>query len=258
MNKSYRLREFVSPRDGRSLILDLSAGLALGPLPGLERFPEAVASLLPRVDGLVCSPGQAARIGPRSREDAAVLVRASWTNALRGPGFVLPPETVHYVPILGAQGGLDLGASAVVIDFLLGYEEQIEGTCLRTTVQLALEGARLSLPILVQVRPEGPRVALRDRAVALGVSYALEGGADGIALPWPGKGTFGEIVEMAGDRPLWIVPEARDPLGGELEEALALGACGLWLDAVYLGAQDLDTLVFQLSSRVHAAAEPGR
>lgn len=257
-SKLYRLREFVSPRDSRSLVVDLSAGLALGPLPGFERFPEAVAPLLPRVDGVVCSPGQAGRLHGRSREDAALLVRGSWTNALRGSDFVLPPETVRYIPIVDAQGALDLGASGLVIDFLLGYEEEIEGACLRTTVQLALEGARLALPLLVQVRPSGPRVALRDRAIALGVSYALEGGADGVALPWPGPGTFRDIVQMAGDRPLWIVPSSTERAEAEVEEATALGAIGVWLDPVYLGSQDLATLVSRFGPWLHGAAEPGR
>jgi DhnA family fructose-bisphosphate aldolase class Ia len=257
--KSYRLREFISPRDGRSLILDLSAGLALGPLPGFERFPEAVAPLLPHVDGLVCSPGQAGRVRARSQKDAALLVRASWTNALRGPDFVLPLETVRYIPILSAQEGLDVGACALVLDFLLGYEEEIEGSCLRATVQLALEGNRLSMPVLVQVRPSGPRVALRDRAIALGVSYALEGGADGVALPWPGQRTCADVVAMAGDRPLWIVPASPEQAGAEAAEALAQGACGIWLDPVYVGAAALEGLLFALRAQVHPEpSEAGR
>jgi len=33
--KLYRLREFIRPEDGHSLIVDASGGLALGVLPGL-------------------------------------------------------------------------------------------------------------------------------------------------------------------------------------------------------------------------------
>ena len=39
-SKMYRLREFIDPRDEHSLIVDASAGLSLGPLPGLEKFSE--------------------------------------------------------------------------------------------------------------------------------------------------------------------------------------------------------------------------
>jgi len=45
-SKTYRLREFVRPTDGRSLVVDASAGLSLGPLPGLERFEAAVRPVL--------------------------------------------------------------------------------------------------------------------------------------------------------------------------------------------------------------------
>ena len=41
-SKAYRLREFIDPHDSRSLVLDASAGLSLGPLPGLEQFSTAV------------------------------------------------------------------------------------------------------------------------------------------------------------------------------------------------------------------------
>jgi hypothetical protein len=41
-NKQYRLRELLNPADGRSLGVDTSNGLALGTLPGLEYFAQAV------------------------------------------------------------------------------------------------------------------------------------------------------------------------------------------------------------------------
>ena len=42
------------------------------------------------------------------------------------------------------------------------------------------------MPLIVDVQPIGPRVVLMNKAIELGVSYALEGGADGIMIPWPG------------------------------------------------------------------------
>jgi len=93
-NKQYRLRELLNPADGRSLIVDTSNGLVLGALPGLEHFTETVGPLLPLLDGIVTSPGQARNLGARTRREAALLVRADWTNALRGADFVLPPENI--------------------------------------------------------------------------------------------------------------------------------------------------------------------
>jgi DhnA family fructose-bisphosphate aldolase class Ia len=229
--KMYRLREFANPADGCSLIVDASAGLALGALPGLQDFSAAVGPLLSSVDGLVASPGQATKLAGRTRQDTALLIRADWTNALRGPEFVLPPETTSYVPLLSPQDALDLGANALVLHFLLGYEEHIEAQCLRTTVQLAIAGSQVGMPLLVDVQPSGPRVALRDKAIELGVSYALEGGADGVAVPWPGRASFETIRTMAAERPLWIKPGALQDIESELAGALEPGAVGLWFNA---------------------------
>jgi DhnA family fructose-bisphosphate aldolase class Ia len=148
-SKSYRLREFIRPDDGRSLVVDASAGLSLGALPGLEQFQEAVKPILPLVDGIVASPGQARRLARRTRSEAALLLRADWTNALRGPGFVLPPEITSHVNLLDPSDALDLGASALVLYFLLGHEEHIEAGCLQKTVQLALQGSRVGLPLVL-------------------------------------------------------------------------------------------------------------
>lgn len=227
--ETYRLREFIDPLDAHSLIVDSSAGLELGSLPGLEHYPEDVTGLLPFMDGIVTSPGQARRLPQRNRGDAALLVRGDWSNARRGPGFVLPHETVHHLPILTPQEALDLGASALVLYFFLGHEEEIEAGSLRRTVQSALDGARLGLPLIVDVQPIGPRVVHFNKAVELGVSYAIEGGADGVAVPWPGEDSFRTIRHMTGDLPVWVKPTGRETADDLLDKILDLGGTGLWL-----------------------------
>ncbi len=256
-SKTYRIREFVRPADGRSLVIDTSAGLSLGALPGLEDFTQAVAPLLPLVDGIVASPGMARRLSGRTRHDAALLVRADWTNALRGPDFVLPPEMVGSVPLLEPADALDLGASALVVTFLLGHEEAVEADCLRRTVQLALTGSGMGMPLIVDVQPIGPRVVLRLKAIELGVSYALEGGADGVAVPWPGKVSFQTITTMAAGLPVWVKPETEDLAAmdsGTIQEALEAGAAGLWLGADLFAQAEPVSIVSALGGLVHAGA----
>ena len=63
------------------------------------------------------------------------------------------------------------------------------------------------MPLIVNVHPIGPRVVLRSKAIELGVSYALEGGADGVAIPWPGGASFVDIQTMAAEVPVWVKPE---------------------------------------------------
>jgi DhnA family fructose-bisphosphate aldolase class Ia len=251
-SKTYRLREFISPSDGHSLVVDTSSGLSRGALPGLEHFAEAVRPLLPLADGMVTSPGQAGKLDRRSRTDAALLVRADWTNALRGADFVLPAETISHIPLLSPEEGLNLGASALVVYFLLGYEEQIEAGCLKNTVQLALQGGQIGLPLIVDVQPSGPRVVLPSKAIELGVSYALEGGADGVAIPWPGPASLVNILTMMSGLAVWIKPTAIEVSGIELSEALSLGAAGLWLDERLFTLDEPAAALEGFRARVHA------
>jgi DhnA family fructose-bisphosphate aldolase class Ia len=211
------------------LIVETSGGLSLGPLPGLENFAAGVRPILPLVDGVVCSPGQARKLSGRTRRDAALLLRADWTNALRDPDFVLPPETISHLPLISPESALDLGASALVLYFLLGYAEEIEAGCLRRTVQTALAGAAVGMPLIVDVQPLGPRVVLHKKAIELGVSYAMEAGADGVAIPWPGQDSFKTIITMAAEVPVWVKPSALEEAQAEFSQALELGGTGVWL-----------------------------
>ena len=250
-SKSYRLREIINPADGHSLVVDASAGLSLGPLPGLEQFGPAVQQVLPQVDGLVASPGQADKLSGRTREDAAFLVRADWTNALRGADFVLPPEHISHLTLLTPLDALDLGASAMVVYFLLGFEEQIEANCLRNTVQLALQGTKVGMPLVVDVQAIGPRVVLNNKAIELGVSYSLEAGAEGVAVHWPGEESFQTIIAMASGVPVWVKPAQLHELESELQRVLDLGGCGLWLDQQLFVEEDISNMLGNINGQLH-------
>lgn len=256
-SKSYRLREFINPVDRHSLIVETSGGLSLGPLPGLEHYSKAVTPILPKVDGVVTSPGQARKLSGRTRQDAALLVRADWTNALRAPGFVLPPETIRHVPLLAPEDALGLGASALVQSFLLGHEEEIEAGCLRLAVQAAIEGSRIGMPLLVDVSPIGPRVVFYRKAIELGVSYALESGADGVAIPWPGGESFETILRMAAGTPTWIKPSSLGQAGEELASALQLGGTGLWLAEEIFSRPAMGELLDAFRLQLHPLAKAG-
>jgi DhnA family fructose-bisphosphate aldolase class Ia len=247
INQEYRLREFLPDTGHPALILDASAGLSLGTLPGLEDFSTALRPQLPHLDGLVCSPGQLRRLGSRTRADSALLVRMDWTNTLRGSTFFLPPKTAAQVLILQANDALELGAVGMVFSFLLGYDETIEAACLKAAVQLSLAGKELGLPLLVEVCPSGPRVALPDKAVELGASFALESGADAIVVPYPGLSSLKTIATML-TVPWFIKPTSDKNQATEWAAALKLGASGLWLDHNWLTPA---VLLTELADRVH-------
>jgi DhnA family fructose-bisphosphate aldolase class Ia len=254
-SKQYRLSELLNPSDGHSLVVDTSNGLVLGAIPGLEHFAEAISPLLPLMDGIVTSPGQARKLESRTRHEAALLIRADWTNALRGEKFVLPPETIQYVPLLNPADALDLGATALVMHLILGYEEEIESQCMQRVVNWALEGLSLGIPLLVEPQPIGPRVVLLNKAIELGVSYALEGGADGVIVPWPGTQSFMTIQGMCNDLPVWVKPGSLEADTQELAEALQLGAAGFWIDEHIFTVDDPAEVLQALKALVHTPVE---
>ncbi len=254
-NKKYRMNELLNPVYGRSLVVDTSNGLVFGALPGLEHFSEAVNPLLPLLDGVVTSPGQTSNLGTRTQQDATLLVRADWTNALRGADFVLPPDNIEYLPLLEVDDALDLGANALVMHFILGYEEEIEAQCLKRTVNLALDGLNQGMPLIVDVQPIGPRIVVMNKAIELGVSYAVESGADGIAVPWPGRKSFETIQAMSSGLPVWVKPSSLEADLPELTEALEMGAAGFWLDERIFALDDPKGTLQALQALVHTPVE---
>jgi DhnA family fructose-bisphosphate aldolase class Ia len=181
-----------------------------------------------------------------------LLVRADWTNALRRDEFVLPLENVEYIPLLEPSHALNLGANALVMHFILGHDEEIEAQCMQRTVNLALEGSNLGMPVIVDVQPIGSRVVLMNKAIELGVSFALEGGADGVAVPWPGSESFEIIETMCGCTPVWVKPLGLEADAPELAEALQLGATGIWLGESIFGDDDPVKSLKKYKSLVHA------
>jgi DhnA family fructose-bisphosphate aldolase class Ia len=112
------------------------------------------------------------------------------------------------------------------------------------------------MPLIVDVQPLGPRVVLRAKAIELGVSYALEGGADGVAVPWPGAKSFETILTMATEVPIWVKPSSLNA-EAELQEALNLGAAGLWLGAEVFGDSDPAKALRKIKTMVHVTQATG-
>jgi DhnA family fructose-bisphosphate aldolase class Ia len=253
----HRMQSFIRPSDQRCLMVDTSAGLSLGTLIGLEDFQAAVRPVLPLVDGVVCSPGQIGKLTNLKKEEAALLVRMDWNNTLRGSDFVLPAANARRVPLLTPQNAMYLGAAGMVNTFLLGYDEEIEASCLRTTVQLALEGKTLGLPLVVEVQATGPGVSIPGKAVELGASYALESGADLIVVPYPGSDSLKTISAFV-SVPWLLYPTTLETALLELEQALGLGAAGLWVDYSIFQEPDPPAVLAELSRLVHSRVAAAR
>jgi DhnA family fructose-bisphosphate aldolase class Ia len=95
-------------------------------------------------------------------------------------------------------------------------------------------------------------VVLLNKAIELGVSYSLEGGADGIIVPWPGTQSFKTIQGMCNGLPVWVTPASLEPGSPELAEALQLGAAGFWLDERIFAANNPAAILQVFKALVHA------
>mgnify|MGYP005842408507 CR=1 FL=1 len=238
IGKALRRAEFW--REGqKSLLADISLPGALGPLPGMETPAEAVKALAPRVDGLIVNPGVAETFADAfvGKLGAAPLVRLDWTNAVRPADFVLPPAHVRRIALGAAEDALELGACAAVASFLLGYDEDFEAASIQSISFLARACERLSLPLLVDLRPIGPKIepAKFDSAVQLGVSFMVEGGADAISIPLPRKTPALKLLLDFSPAPLFLQVEDAAALkhedAGAYLAALEIGCAGLALDS---------------------------
>lgn len=160
---------------------------SVGAGSGMEDISEALRRCNISFDGVILNPGQlehhAALLGGKMR--AAPLVRIDWTNAYRDKDFCLPASTATRVAISDGEDALKLGASAVVATFLLGFGEDLEAENIRSISLLARECYRLSLPLVVDIRPTGDKISAVNYmgAIKLGTSFMMEAGADALILP---------------------------------------------------------------------------
>jgi DhnA family fructose-bisphosphate aldolase class Ia len=83
------------------------------------------------------------------------------------------------------------------------------------------------------------------------VSYALEGGADGVAVPWPGKDSFETVIKMAAGSPVWVKPTSLENSKSELESCLELGGSGLWLGEAVFNLSDTPGSLQSYNAALH-------
>ena len=231
--RDLRLSEFLRPEDRRTLVVEMDRGLMLGPVQGLTRLGEALA----RVDGadaVVLTLGQIKRVYGklRGRNAPAAIIRADWTNMLRGEGYVLPALDVRHVMVAEAEDIALSGAVAGAAFFLVGYDrDQEEAENMEEVARLARGCARLSIPLLVQAIPFGPRITKENLfdCISMAARMALEAGADVVAAPYPGSlKLLRELVEsIRAPFLLWDRGFEVRRLEERCKEAIDSGAAGM-------------------------------
>ena len=257
VDKEIRISDFIDSKDRRSLLLDLTTASSTGASPGLEDIAGALQRVNTLFDGIIVNPGQlehhAHFLGGKRR--AAPLIRVDWTNAYRDKDFCLPASTVSRVLLSSGEDALHLGATAAVATLLLGFGEDPESENIQSISLLARECYRLSLPLIVDIRPIGGKVN-RDNfagSIKLGTSFMMEAGADALILPECDIETCRLIGNWATVPVLLRLENLPSP--EKTEELFAAGMSGIVLTERTLEAVEIVEKICSLKQCIHRQEE---
>lgn len=201
IGKTIRLGDLIDPTDHRSLVIDTSITASVGAVSGLENFKETVSKINTICDGIIVNPGQLEHYGELlgGSHRASPIVRLDWTNYYRDRSFCLPAKQIHRILISSVDDALTVGASATVVRYLIGMDDEFEAENVRSISLTAKDAYREALPLIVELCMVGEKVNDKnfDGAVKLGVACMLEVGADGLIIPECSPETTQEIGAWA-------------------------------------------------------------
>lgn len=198
IGKAVRMQDILHER---SLMLDTTIASSIGAVPALEDLKSVLRECRVTFDGVIVNPGPMEHLSSElgGKNAAAPLIRVDWTNAYRDADFCLPVSEVKRVEISRAKDVMSLGGSAAVATFLMGFDDEFEAENVRSLSLLLREGYELSLPVIADIRPIGPKVGdvNFEDAIKLGVSFMLEAGADALIIPRCGIDALKLIAEWS-------------------------------------------------------------
>jgi len=258
--KTYRICEIL--RHDLSVWIDTTVASSIGPPVGLEDLGAALERVRGS-DAAVLNPGPAERFAGKfgGPHRPGLVMRLDWTNVFRGASHPTPCQEPMYCPIAEPDEALTLGASAVMVTLLLGFDEMFEAENVRHVARFARQASKESVPTAIDVRPLGPRVSDENMAdtILLGASMALEFGADIIVLPYPGEAALNTAasfvsVPIAVD----IDAVAGDDGKGVVRALSTAGMRCVLLRERLLASKDIETEIEQIRSIQQDSAQGTR
>lgn len=215
------------------------------------------------VDGILLSPGQAARLAPlfQGRDGPALIVRADWMNMPRlgtsNTANAVPQRLLLHQKVISAKQALALGASAITIYLFLGYSDRVEAAGIEVNARFVEECRRVGLPCIIEPLAYGGQVTGANVVdiLTLGARMAVEIGADALKIPYTGDvDTFRRLCRLA-EVPVLVLGGARsDNERDALElyaEAQEAGAAGCLMGRNVTRSPDPQRLIEQLVGIAH-------
>lgn len=194
---------------------------------------------------------------PDKRMPAKILFSNRPQNGRTGPiyrdkEFCLPATDIRRVTISNVEDALNIGATAILVRYIMGMEDEFEAENVRSISLLARSADRNGLPVIVEICPTGDQIRGKnfDAIVKLGVACMLEAGVDGLIVPPCSPDVLREIGDWA-DIPL-ILKTDELPALNQLESVFTTGFAGILLSEAILGKSDFIADLANLYNRIHS------
>lgn len=223
--KTLRLRRFIGPSDGRTVILPLDHGVSCGPVAGLERMAGVIRmGIKGGADGLVLHKGMMACLDPLRERHPGIFMHLS-------AGTRMGPDPHRKVLAGSVEEALRRGADGVSVHVNFGCACESEMIADLGAVGNAC--AAWQVPLLVMVYACGADAASSapDASIAHAARVAAEMGADIIKIPAPEDDEV--LADIASSVPVPVVvaggSKARDDrlFLMKIEKALQAGIRGV-------------------------------
>ncbi|MCD6546019.1 MAG: hypothetical protein J7K69_05135 [Thermotogae bacterium] len=184
--KDLRWKDLFNPSSLKTFIIDISKLSELPMEP--KKLQDVFEQKLDLFDVIVANPGfleKRAQFLSGIRKSA--IMRLDWSNVHRLNANAYPLEIYEpkHVLISSSEDALYLGAKAVVVSFILGFDENLETKNIEMITEVIRESLRLSMPVIVDIEPIGQKIMDEnfEKACELGLTMMTEAGADCVLLP---------------------------------------------------------------------------
>lgn len=165
-----RLARILSPRTGRSLIVAVDHGMALGPLTGIEKPRDVFETLEPFADAWLMTKGIYTHVY-EPRGDRGIILRAS------GGATIAGPDITREGPTASVEELVSLSADAVACSAFIGSPNEQETLCHMSKV--AEDCQRWGVPLMGVIGVGKEKEKTQDpKFLALSARVAAEHGAD--------------------------------------------------------------------------------
>ena len=171
-----RLSRIISPETGRSLIVAVDHGMALGPTHGLEQPNLVFEALETYTDAWLMTKGIFTHVYQPSGI-RGIILRAS------GGATIAGPDLSHEGITSSVEELLSLSADAVACGAFIGSE--FEHETLTAMSRIAESCRRWQIPLMAVIGVGKDKEKAQDaRFIALGARVAAEHGADMVKTYW--------------------------------------------------------------------------